>query len=77
MGDRSPKSLQKNASQKKNKVESADQKKKSDLALKAKAAVDDAHAEGAAIGRHVLDLDQLAGHFPDCRAAGRFPRFVA
>ncbi len=39
MGDKSPKSVQKQASQKKNKADSADQKKKQDLAAKAKQAV--------------------------------------
>jgi hypothetical protein len=37
MGDRSPKAVQKQASQKKAKFDSADQKKKQDLAAKAKA----------------------------------------
>jgi hypothetical protein len=36
MGDRSPKSVQKQASQKQAKANSADQKKKQDLAAKAK-----------------------------------------
>ena len=39
MGDRSPKAVQKQASQKKAKVNTADQKKQQDLAAKAKAAV--------------------------------------
>lgn len=39
MGDRSPKSVQKQASQKKAKFDSADQKKKQDLAAKSKAAM--------------------------------------
>jgi hypothetical protein len=39
MGDRSPKAVQKQASQKKAKTDSADQKKKQDLAAKAKVAV--------------------------------------
>ena len=39
MGDRSPKSVQKQASQKKAKIDSADLKKKQDLAAKAKVAV--------------------------------------
>ncbi len=38
MGDRSPKSVQKHASQKKAKTDSADQKKKQDQAAKAKVA---------------------------------------
>jgi hypothetical protein len=39
MGDRSPKSVQKHASQKKAKTDSADQKKKQDQAAKAKVAM--------------------------------------
>ena len=39
MGDRSPKAVQKQASQKKARNDSADQKKKQDLAAKAKVAV--------------------------------------
>ena len=39
MGDRSPKAVQKQASQKKAKTDSADQKKQQDLAAKAKLAV--------------------------------------
>ena len=39
MGDRSPKAMQKQASLKKAKVNSADQKKQQDLAAKAKLAV--------------------------------------
>jgi hypothetical protein len=39
MGDRSPKAVQKQASQKKARTDSADQKKKQDLAAKAKVAV--------------------------------------
>ena len=39
MGDRSPKSIQKQASQKQSKANDADQKKKNDLAAKAKVAV--------------------------------------
>ena len=39
MGDKSPKSMQKQASQKKAKTDSADQKKKQDLAAKAKVAM--------------------------------------
>ena len=39
MGDRSPKSVQKQASQKKNKSDSADQKKKQDVTAKQKQVV--------------------------------------
>ena len=39
MGDKSPKAAQKQASQKKAKFDSADQKKKQDLAAKSKAAM--------------------------------------